>query len=315
MFVGHAAIAFCISALIAYTILNDKKRALYIGLVGGAFAFVPDIDVVTGVVQVGLQLVTEQLSATETVSTFWEGTHNTHRGVTHSLFAAVVGSVIAYFAADRYYTFPVIATLLMLSSAIFISLYSPVGGVMIGLFGVFAGILAITSSKLVEEPRWVFFASLVAFVSHPFGDLFTGQPPAFLYPFSELPLERIALSVDPTVNLLLAGLTEVAALWVGVLVLAWLTEHRLRGRTLAYGVLGVLAVIVPFMLFPPTLEVSYHFVLPVIGLALLSSSTALLREDRHIFERTVQSGAVAVLSMSISFVAYLSAYLVANFTA
>ncbi len=78
------------------------------------------------------------------------------------------------------------------------------------------------------SPRTVTGLALLGLLTHPFGDLFTGGPPPFFYPFDvTLVAERVMLHPDPTTHLLAAFAIELATVWLAV----WTYVH-LRGYTL-----------------------------------------------------------------------------------
>ena len=99
MMVGHALLAFALAALVASR-RWPRRRALTFGVVAGAFAVVPDVDMsyaLVGLAQAGLGGVWEMTAA------FWGTSTLVHRAVTHSLVVGAVAAVaFVWTTRDRY---------------------------------------------------------------------------------------------------------------------------------------------------------------------------------------------------------------------
>lgn len=166
-----------------------------------------------------------------------------------------------------------LASLLVLAGLIAVAAVKSgvLGGAIMALFGLAVLAIAETVARRTDlTAPSVFGAALVGAASHPFGDLVTGEPPAFLYPLdATLVAERIHLSADPTLNLLGAFGFELAAIWLGVGTFLWLSGVSPRVALDRRATLGAGYAASAFVLPAPTLEVSYQFVVTVIAVGLV----------------------------------------------
>jgi hypothetical protein len=155
----------------------------------------------------------------------------------------------------------------------------PLAGLVMAAFGL--GSLSVTefaARRAVARPATVGRVALLAFWSHPFGDLFTGQPPAFLYPFeATLLARRVTLHPDPTLHLLGAFGVELAAIWVGVAVAMLIAGVRPTVSPRASLGLGYAASV--FVVPAPTLERSYPFVFTILAVGAVGLFPRLRRTD------------------------------------
>ena len=145
------------------------------------------------------------------------------------------------------------------------------GGAVLALCGLGAiAVAEVTARRTAVRPPELFAVALFGLVSHPFGDVFTGDPPALLYPLGgEVLGARVALLPDPTLHLLGAFGIELATLWAGLAVLLWLTGRK---PTVAPRAALALGYAVGVLLIPaPTLDLSYPFVFSVLGVGLVGA--------------------------------------------
>jgi len=154
-------------------------------------------------------------------------------------------------------------------------------------------------------------AALAGLLSHPFGDLFTGQVPPLAFPLS-LPLpDLVVLHPDPTVHLLGAMAIELVALWTGVVACCRLAGWPLATLVAARAGLGLAAAGLVLVVPPPTLDVAYAFVLGVlcVGLVCALPGVESLRrcEDRR--RRAARATTTWLAAVTLGTVAYLVAYL------
>lgn len=288
MFVGHGLVAFAVAAGVAHALGRSRKRAVVIGLVAGAFGLVPDVDVIYAPVG---------LLGSVSPEAFWTAGNLVHRTVTHSLPVGVVaavavwlivGAVTARSGGDSSSAVPRVAggwiararlgaAGLVLTGLVVLA--ATVTGALAALvtaaFAVAIGVVALAAARLDLTPRVAAAAALVGLLAHPFGDLFTGRPPAMLYPFdATLVAERIVLHPDPTLHLLGALGVELATAWLALLVYLRISGHR-PGEFLARraGLGAGYAALAP-VLAPPTLSVSYHFVFSVLAVGLIVGTTS-----------------------------------------
>ncbi|KAA9396945.1 metal-dependent hydrolase [Haloarcula sp. CBA1130] len=301
MFVGHALFAFALGALAAWWLGLSRERAVQLGVVAGLFAAAPDVDIVYA--PFGLLVgAAENLTA----DGFWETANVVHRGPTHSLVLGVVLAVTAgLWATDsraaRLASLSVGVALTVLTGV----LSGPIAGLVMLVFVLAVlGVATVAQSREIS-PRTVTGLALLGLLTHPFGDLFTGGPPPFLYPFDvTLVAERVLLHPDPTTHLLAAFAIELATVWLAV----WTYVH-LRGYTLTELVrpraaLGLGYGAAVLFLPAPTLERSAHFVFSVLALGVVGAPTRPFSDDVDWLE-TIVTGLAAV---TIAALAYAMAY-------
>lgn len=296
MFVGHALLAFALVGVTAAH-FRDRQTALRLGLLAAAFATVPDVDMSYALAG----LFGADGGAISHASAFWQASTLVHRGVTHSLVVApVVAALAAVWVAarrsDRHATSRIVACAVAVFVLAFTSLAALVSGVLGGLvvatFVVAAvGVAELGVRRTAASGREVFLVALAGLASHPFGDLFTGEPPALLYPLDAVVVERVTLAADPTLHLLGAFAVELAAIWAGVLVAARLLGRSPRTMVDTRAVVGVGYAAAVLFIPAPTLELSYPFVFSVLAVGTVGLVPRLRRPDWR-FERPDVLGAV-----------------------
>jgi hypothetical protein len=306
MFVGHAMLAFAVVGAAASTAGVDRERAFALGVTAAAFATVPDVDILyalSGVLRVGL------VGLWSTVDAFWSTGNVVHRSVTHSLVLGVPASVGFALATHRRGRPAALAVFAALVGWVF-----QVGGVLPALvatasFGAGVVVALLAARELDLGPAAVLAAAGFGWLSHPFGDLFTGEPPAMLYPVDVTLFEaRLSLHPDPTLHLLSAFGIELATIWLATLVYARLHGIQMRGHLDRRATLGVCYAVAAFLLPAPTMAVSYHFVLTVLAFAavgLLAGRKPWTRADDRL-----PATLTALAAVSFASVAYATAYLV-----
>lgn len=310
--VGHAMLAFALATALA-TRRWPTERALAFGVAAGAFAAVPDVDMLyatVGLAQVGVGGVWEMTAA------FWGSSHLVHRAVTHSLVVGVVaaaGFAVSVTDRARLGAIPLLAALV----AVAYLTSGPLGGAMMFLF-VLAGVgVAIVAARTTDlGPRALLVAALIGLLSHPFGDVFTGAPPGFFYPFDVQLLDaRVVLLGDPTLNLLAVFALELATIW-----LAGYTYLRATGRSLfshldARAAVGVAYALAALLLPAPTMDVSYHFVFSILAVGIvgvaprLLPSRSILAADWH---EAITWALTGLGAISIAALAYAITYLASD---
>jgi membrane-bound metal-dependent hydrolase YbcI (DUF457 family) len=262
MFVGHALLAFALAAALASRRLT-ARRAVAVGVLAGLFAAAPDLDMVYALAGLGDALGEETVR-----EGFWSASTVTHRGATHSLLVAVPAAVA--FAAGGRRGLALCGGLL----AVALAVGGPLTGFVLGLF-LAAGLLVGRFGRSALSARWVLGAALLGLLSHPFGDLFTGEPPALLWPLNATVFPaRVAPFGDATLNLLLAFFLELAVIWAGVVVLARLSGSDLRSHLRGKAALGAAYAGAVLVLPPPTVHASYQFVFSVLAVGSLGAVPA-----------------------------------------
>jgi membrane-bound metal-dependent hydrolase YbcI (DUF457 family) len=316
MFVGHAALAFAVVAWLAAA-RADRRTALTLGLVAAAFATIPDLDILYAPVG----LLGAQLDALALASAFWSTSTLVHRGVTHSLvLSAVVAAVaLACFLGvrgrRRSASVAVIAGTLV-AAGVALDAGTLAGGVTLVFVGSALVLAAVVARRTTLSPRAFVAAAAFGLLSHPFGDVFTGSPPAFLYPFETVLLaERVTLAGDPTLHLLGAFAVELFAIWLAVLVFVGRVPGvpgRFRGFVRPRVAVAAVYATAVFVLPPPTLDYSYPFVFSVVAVGAVGAIPRVqFVGDRRVTVPDRVSVAVTALSaVSVAWAAYTAAYLV-----
>lgn len=307
MFVGHAAFAFALAALTATAVGLRRERALAFGVVAGAFAAVPDVDMVYAVA--GLT-VADGGGVFAIAESFWATSTLVHRAITHSLVVAVPAAGAFALAAgetrERTLAVGILAALVAVSYAVsgwlggFVMLAFALAGVAVGRW----------SARYGLERRTLLGLALLGLASHPFGDVFTGEPPRLLYPLNMTVFDgRVALHGDPTLHLLGAFAIELAAIWLAILAYHRVSGVRLRRHVDARAAVGVAYALAVFVIPPPTLSVSYPFVFSVLAVGVVGAVPHPLR--RRLPDRA--TAAITGLSaVSLAGLGYAVAYLLGH---
>lgn len=268
MYVGHSLLAFALGALLARRAGVGRSPALTIGALAGGFALLPDVDTAHTVLAV-LAAGPDQVFPTPRhvwTAEAWR----VHRSLTHSLPIGAVASVGAWALGSaldgrgdlRRSLVPVVAGAAAFWGILAVGLRTDgqAGLATAGLYVVGAMGFALVAHTRGVAPRWLGVAAAVGLLSHPFGDLFMGRPPAFLYPLVRTPLiPKVAVAADPTVNLVALFLLEVALAWAALWTLASARGWRLRAAVDPRAVLALGFAGAALFIRPPTLQVAYHF--------------------------------------------------------
>lgn len=271
MFVGHAAVAFAIVAGVAVGRGWAAERALTVGLLAGALATLPDVDIAYAIVGVAAAASGDALSL---ATAFWSTGNLVHRTVTHSLVLAPPVALVAALAGPPRRTARLVALAVGVGVvALAWTVSGPLGAVVTVPFVLGAAAIGTLARRYTDyPPATVFAVGVVGLVTHPFGDLVTGEPPAMLYPFeASLVTERLVLAADPTLHLLAAFGVELATVWAAVAVAGAATGLRPRTAVSPRATLGA-GYAASILLIPaPTLDLSYPFVFSVLGVGLVGA--------------------------------------------
>ncbi len=308
MMVGHAALAFAVAAWAAYRLGLDRERALAVGLAAAGFAVVPDVDV--GYALVGLATA-GTADPWALVEAFWHAGNAVHRGPTHSLVVAGLAAVgFGLSVAGGAHRIAAAGGLAALVIVIGVAEGPLLGGV-VGSF-VLGGLVVATVAKRAGLPaRVVLATALVGVLSHPFGDLFTGEPPPFLYPLGgQVPAERVLLSADPTLHLLGTFGLVLATLWLAAATYCLLDGRALRSHVDPRAVLGAGYAPAIVLLPPPTLEVSYHFVFSVLAVGTVAVVVDPPVPDVRIGRTRATVALTALAAVTVAWSGYAVAYTV-----
>jgi len=269
MFVGHAALAFAVVAGAAVARGWGTERALTVGLVAGAFATLPDVDMVYAVV--GIAGTSASGDALALAGAFWSTGNVVHRAVTHSL---VLAPPVALLATLRV-TDARLARALAIPVAVAVVVAAAAGGPLAAVISLAFVLGGAVLGTVVDQytdltAGQAFTAALVGLVTHPFGDLFTGEPPAMLYPLeTAFVTDRVALAKEPTLHLLAAFGVELATIWAAVAVVCVATGLRPTAAVSPRASLGAGYAASVVVIPAPTLDFSYPFVFSVLAVGLL----------------------------------------------
>jgi len=315
MFVGHAALAFAIVGSVAVARGWATERALTLAVVAGAFAALPDVDMVYALVGVAGATGSDALAV---AGAFWSTGNVVHRAVTHSLVLALP---VALLAALRVVDTRAARTLSVALAVLLVALVAAVGGSLAALITLLFVLGAATVATVaghygeVSAPE-ALVAALVGLLSHPFGDLFTGEPPAMLYPLdAALVTERVALAADPTLHLLAAFGIELGTVWAAVAVVCLATGLRPAAAVSPRATLGAGYAASVLLIPAPTLDLSYPFVFSVLGVGLVG----VLPRVRLVGDRrgpTVEppdwfgAGLTGLSAITVAWLAYTVAYVI-----
>ena len=315
MFVGHAALAFALVGGVAIARGWSAERALALGVVAGAFAALPDVDMVYALVGVAGAAGSDALAV---AGAFWSTGNVVHRAVTHSL---VLAPPVALLAALRATDAHVARALSVVLALLLVSLVGVAGGALAALitlpFVLGAAVVGTVAGRHAAlTPPQILAAALVGFVTHPFGDLFTGEPPAMLYPLdAALVTERVTLAADPTLHLLAAFGIELATVWAAVAVVCVASGLRPRAAVSPRATLGAGYAASVLLIPAPTLDLSYPFVFSVLAVGLLGvlPRIRLVGDPRG---PTVEppdwfgAGLTGLSAITVAWLAYAAAYVV-----
>ncbi|GAA0229421.1 metal-dependent hydrolase [Haladaptatus pallidirubidus] len=314
MMVGHALLAFALTALVANR-YRPAERALAFGVVAGAFATVPDVDMayaLVGLAQAGFGGVWSMTGA------FWGSSQLVHRAVTHSLVVGLIaapGFVLLTGPTSR----KAIGAI-TLSALVWIGFAESGalgGGVMLVFVLAGTAVALAAAARTDLGSRELLFAATFGLLSHPFGDLFTGEPPQFLYPLdSVLFHSRVALFPDPTLNLLAIFGLELATAWLAVGVYFRLRdghrEKRLLGHVHGRATLGAGYALTAVFFPAPTLDVSYHFVFSVLAVGAVGVGPKLYPLRTFRVERDPRAWlCTGMAAVTVAVLAYAGAYVTA----
>lgn len=326
MFVGHALLAFALAALVAQRRGWARHRVVALGIVAGAFAAIPDVDVVYAI----FAMDPAHLVAGSTVrpGAFWGAVDGVHRSMTHSLaVAAVAGPAFGLWArrqtpdgsrlVARTLSLGVLGALVAVAAAI----EGPAGGAVMATFAAAGlGVATLARRHADLSPPVVGVAATAGLASHPWGDFLTGQPPALLYPLdADLATERIVLAGDPTLHLLATFALELAVVALAVAMAARLAGRSPRGLVDRRAGLGAGYGAIALVLAPPTIHVAYPFVLSILAVGVvcgLSRPPVALREAWHRLRgdpsRTLGTVATGLAGVAVALGSYAAVYLIAG---
>jgi membrane-bound metal-dependent hydrolase YbcI (DUF457 family) len=278
VFVGHGLLAFALVVLAARRAAWPRDRILAVGALAFAFGTLPDIDIVYAV----FGLFGDLSGPFAAASAFWEASTVVHRTVTHSLVVGALAAVAfacwhgartrTWATSRRLGSGAVAGTALVALVVVAFVASGPLAGAVISVFclaGV--GLTSVADRRLPWlTPRTVAAVALVGLLTHPFGDLLTGEPPAMLYPFAvTLVPERLVVHPDRTLHLLAAFGLELSAIWAAVAAYLSLSNRRIRAYVQPRAGLGLGYASAVLLVPAPTVDASYQFVFSILAVGVL----------------------------------------------
>lgn len=302
MFVGHGLLAFALAASVAHAAGWSRDRVLTVGVAAFAFATVPDVDMLYA--PIGLA---DASGLTDAARSFWSASAVTHRTITHSLVVGAAAAVAAAAWTRRDVPGSVVAA--AIGGGLVVAAAAVSGGldpVVMAAFVAATFLVAALARRHGLSPRTVLVVALLGLLTHPFGDLLTGTPPAFFYPFDgQFAVTRVALHPDPTLHLLGAMALELATVWLAAHTYARIDGRPLRATVRPTASLGLGYAASVLVVPAPTLDLAYPFVVSILGVGVVSAAPRWTR-DRDWFAAAVTGlGAVTLAA-----VAYTASYLV-----
>lgn len=262
--IGHLAVAFILVS-ISYLFASKKSNEaiLVIASIAAVFSLVPDIDIL-----LPLAISSNSITSPEAVvSNFWAASTQYHRGVTHSLLTTLSGSI---FAVGSFYRDSV--SKLFFSFSIVISLIGAVFSAQLFVLGIF-WLSVVTISIFIRRNtslslRDIAVSSSIGLLSHPFGDIFTGEPPAFLYPFNLSFIEtRVTFASEPTTHFFILFFIELA-LSLAAIAIFYKLKYGVAFRPIGIKPASSFILAIPFLFFLPLPTVDSNYWPTVIAVLL-----------------------------------------------
>jgi membrane-bound metal-dependent hydrolase YbcI (DUF457 family) len=313
VFIGHGFLAFALVAAAATRAGLSRERTLAVGLLAGLFGLAPDVDMAYAFLGV------LEPTGGSAVGSFWAASTEIHRVVTHSLVVGLVfGLAAGAVASERRLVQFLGAGALAGVVAVAFAVSGGLPAVVVGLLAVTVAALARGARRYDIAPTAVTVAGVVGLCSHPFGDLLTGTPPAFFYPFDvTLTATRPNLLGDPTLNLLAPLAAELATFWLALGVYLWVTRgerpllhvrRRLRTRAGLATLFAAFVVVAP----DPTLHTAYLFVFSLLALSLAVATPLPALDVRSLSDLRGESfttGVTGLAAITLATATYTVAYL------
>ncbi|MFW6265542.1 MAG: metal-dependent hydrolase [Halanaeroarchaeum sp.] len=319
MFVGHEFAAFALAVVLARRLGTSDATALTIGLVAGASAVLPDLDLLVATVSYAHLLGGP---ATASWDGLWSTSNAIHRGLSHTLVGGTGVAIVVTTAA------------LARRSA---SAGTPRGslgaigvglGVTIGLVSVarvaggasetlsIALVLAgaillglVVGGRTSLGGRAIVGGAFVGLLTHPFGDVFMATPPAVFYPFQvTLLTESVRLAADPTVNLVAIAVVELTTVWAGVAAFASVRGVSLRRAVDPLAALGLAYPLLMAFVPRPTMADAHWLGFTLAPFGVVGTLTLLGRHHRR-RNRLLRVLVTGLATVTLAAGSYVFAYL------
>lgn len=300
MIAGHFLLAFTVAALTAHYM--GKEEAVKIGVLAGLFSVIPDIDIIYAWKEILVLFTSGFYSFTDS---FWQASRATHRGLSHSLVTGMIGAAgFTFYRERKNKIFASIFTAFM----VFYGLYfGSILSASVMLLFTASGLLIAEKFPGKVSIREFSAAAVFGLLIHPFGDLFTGTPPEFLYPLSSnLMSRRIFLSQDPVFNLLALFSLEIFLGWAALLTLLHIKDRSLFSSLERTSGMGLLFIFSGPFIDAPTMSTAYQFTFSLLILGFTGAEISRRRRTQDLVDLSVNF--LSILSLGI--LSYLIFYLV-----
>lgn len=310
MIVGHTMVGFTVSVLIADHLGIQRKRYMSIGLMGMAFALLPDFDLVlglTGVIESGFNGISE------TREEFWTQGLRYHRGTTHSLIFGLISattfSLVSYGNKFKIIGF-VLASFIIIGSVFIVGLLHTVT---ISFYIVPGLLIASVAREYGLNGRLVVISSFTGLLTHPLGDVFMGPSPDLLAPLPfKLVSDQLSIFQDPTLHLLSVFILELITVWIFIHVYLRIKGDFILHYIRPYIFFGTFYGLISPLIKPPTAGSADHLLVSVLILSITIISIRAVRFKnqgiwlgREVTKSLLISGAGIV---TVSVLSYLASY-------
>jgi len=297
MIIGHGPLAFTITATILLaTTKFPNNKILYLATTAGIAAIIPDIDMLLPFASI---FTVNTLSITAITNQFWTVSGERHRLATHSLIILTITTLIAFtiqkistttaFKPELQHTKQKIATTIITITILFTPLSIPLK--LLTTTTLITAYFLTTHKPTNTTTTQLTLAFLIGTTTHPFGDMFTGTPPTFLYPYTNI-LELTRWTIpNPTIQLTLLFTLEIGTLITTILLLEKLTttnhltydkikpqpKHLLFGLTNA----TLITIIAHYYTIPlaPTVDTATKFVLTLVTLTTIINTKTIYKQQ------------------------------------
>jgi membrane-bound metal-dependent hydrolase YbcI (DUF457 family) len=277
MIVGHFFLAAALTGLIAHYRGLEAESCLKLALVAGTLALLPDLDVLYSMKEITALFTSGFYSFTDS---FWTASETVHRGLTHSLATLVLTSAAAILY-HRTRSKPLAGATVVLTALISLYLESILTAAIMGAFSL--GTILIVDKMKGYSTENIITALTAGLIIHPFGDVFTGTPPNFLYPLDvQLLASRIALFEDPVLNFFLILTLEIAAIWAAVKMYSTVKSRSIPESLKPLLLIGVGYPVLGNLVNTPTMSTGYQFVFSVILLSFTAAYAVKIRNREKI---------------------------------
>lgn len=309
MIVGHGPLAFALTAVILLvTTTLSNRDTLYLASVAGIASTLPDIDILFPLLSLA---AVNPLTLSELISQFWTVAGERHRHATHSLLILTGGTLISIAQLQFTPTKRKYSILASLALVFALPLTLPT---QLLLTAIITSIYLLAKHKpATVSHRTLGLAFLFGTTLHPLGDMFTGTPPAFFYPFTNIiGLSRWTIT-EPTLQFALIFLLEIGSLIAALVLIAhlteidWITYTDVQPKPY-HAVISTLSISGLLFVFgtqtAPTVDSATFFVIPLVGATIIGNTPTLAKRKLAQYVSDVSwSLLFAIISFTVIYIA------------